>query len=381
MGDINLLWLAIGPVLIPLLAKLFFPHKISWIELLLNIIVVLALTAGIYSIAKHNNISDVEVINGQITEKTFSTYTCTRNMPSAGCRHSYSCNCRTVRYTSTCYRNGKSYTCTKTKRVCDTCYRYPWERDYYLQSDIGRFSVPRQDPQGATEPLRWVRTEIGEPASRHNSYTNWIKASADSLFKEHKGLLEQFKDLPDYPNKIYDIYKIDRVILLGNINFNTEFLNKELSEILKILGPQKQANIIIVITDNPDDSIAYALRAKWDGFKKNDIVINIGVDESNVVQWTKVFSWSKNEMVNIVLEDEIYKHFSKKPIESNYLILTIFHNVTQYFERRSMKEFEYLTQDAVMVPTYLWATLILLSIFGTIGLSYVFYKIEIGDKK
>jgi hypothetical protein len=194
-------------------------------------------------------------------------------------------------------------------------------------------------------------------------------------------LLEQFKDLPDYPNKIYDIYKIDRVILLGNINFNTEFLNKELSEILKILGPQKQANIIIVITDNPDDSIAYALRAKWDGFKKNDIVINIGVDESNVVQWTKVFSWSKNEMVNIVLEDEIYKHFSKKPIESNYLILAIFHNVTQYFERRSMKEFEYLTQDAVMVPTYLWVTLILLSIFGTTGLSYVFYKIEIGDKK
>ena len=302
-------------------------------------------------------------------------------MPSIGCRHSYSCNCRTVRYTSTCYRNGKSYTCTKTKRVCDTCYRYPWERDYYLQSDIGTFLVPRQDPQGATEPLRWVRTEIGEPASRRNSYTNWIKASADSLFKEHKGLLEQFKDLPDYPNKIYDIYKIKRVILLGNVNYNTEFLNEKLSKILKILGPQQQANIIIILTDNSTDDIAYALRAKWEGFKKNDIVINIGLDQHNTVQWTKVFSWSKNEMVNIVLEDEIYKHFSKKPLESNYLILTIFHNVSQYFERKSMKEFEYLTQDAVMVPTYLWVTLILLSVFGTIGLSYVFYRIELGENK
>jgi hypothetical protein len=82
------------------------------------------------------------------------------------------------------------------------------------------------------------------------------------------------------------------------------------------------------------------------GFKKNDAVIFIGVNPDKSVNWAEVLSWSKNSIFNIELRDDI--RAMKGELDLRSVILRLYHIGMDKYERRSMKEFEFLRDQ---IPT------------------------------
>lgn len=353
----DLFWIIfLFPLVWPFIAKGIFGTRITWTEMTLNIVIVLVLFSGCWFIGKGFKMSDVEILNGHVTGK---------ERLRVSCEHSYQCNCYT-----TCTGSGSNQTCSQT---CSTCYEHLYDVDWRVDMDIGATYIARVDRQGTTEPPRWTAVKIGEPASLGHSFTNYVKAASSSLFHADDELVKKYKDIiPHYP-PIYDYYRVNHII---SINVPIDGLakwNYDIAERLKRLGPKKQANVIVVFVNNSDPNYAYGLRAAWQGFKKNDIIIVVGVTQYPKIDWVNVMSWSKNDMLNVMLRDEI---MSLKEI-SRSKFLDVVENITlQYFERRSMEEFQYLKDDIEPpLSAMIFATII--ALFGSPLLTYYFQRRDV----
>jgi len=298
----------------------------------------------LYETGRWSKTHDTEVLNGQVTKKDWQR---------VSCEHSYACNCRPI----SC---GKD--CTTTH--CDTCYEHFYDVSWYVYTSINRtFTINRIDRQGLEEPGRWTSTQIGEPIAVTHGYTNWIKAVPESLFTpESDSAMALYKNqVPDYPLDIYDYWRLDRVLSDG-VYIDVRQWNDRLSEALKTLGPEKQINAVILLTKISDPNYVYAVKTKWLTGKKNDAVIVIGSDkDGKTISWVRVFSWSKDQLFNISLRDDI---LALNTLDATKVIDALVDNTKKHWTRRSMKEFEYLASQ-VQPPT--WA--IVLAIIFSVGIS------------
>ena len=111
--------------------------------------------------------------------------------------------------------------------------------------------------------------------------------------------------VPTYPKNIQDYYRINRAISVGVAVPDIQQWNADISNILKQLGPQKQANVIVLFVNTNDPQYEYALRSAWLGGKKNDIVVMIGSTEYPKIDWVRVMSWTDKEIFKIELRDAI----------------------------------------------------------------------------
>jgi len=343
----------IVPLLIAIGAFLF-SKEICWKEMLciVGVQFVIALISAL--LCYYSNVSDVEVWNGTIVSKKQEWVSCT---------HSYQCNCRTE-----CSGTGKNRTCST---VCDTCYEHlnDWDWVAYT-SNNERINIDRIDRRGSHEPPRWTAIKIGEPSSIEHGYTNYIKGSPDTLFR-NKGLKEKYKEyIPKYP-RVHDYYKINRVLKIGNINIDNSF-NDEISILNSKVGPLKQANIIVIFAEGLPREYFYAIQEDWLGGKKNDIVIVIGV-KNNKPEWSEVMAWSKNELFQVSLEEDIE---SLESISSYNLLNIIKENIMNHFERKPMKDFEYLKSS--ITPSGLqWTISLIIGFLISIGMSIFFHVNEV----
>jgi len=329
-------------------------QEISILEIVVASSLGLLIGFVLYQTGRWSKTHDYEVLNGQVIDKDWKR---------ESCEHSYSCNCRSV-------------SCGKYCRTthCDTCYEHFYDVSWYVYTSIDHtFEINRIDRQGLGEPGRWTSTQIGEPIAITHGYTNWIKGVPESIFTPESdsamGLYE--KDVPDYPIDIYDYWHLDRVLSIG-VNADLREWNKKLSETLKTLGPNKQINAVIILTKIKDPNYTHAVKTKWLTGKKNDAVIVIGTD-GKAISWVRIFSWSKDQLFNIKLRDDILalKEFNADKV------INVFVDITKkHWVRRSMKEFEYLSSQ---VQPPMWA--IVLATFFAIGISgylcYVFIKVDL----
>jgi hypothetical protein len=155
--------------------------------------------------------------------------------------------------------------------------------------------------------------------------------------------------------------------------------NNLLPEILKILGPERQANVVILVTDITDPSYGDAVIYAWQGAKKNDIVLIVGVNNGNElkVNWLKVHSWSKNKMFNVVMRDEILNRGDiSDPV---WLMDTIKATALSHFERQSMKDFEYL-KDEIEPSEGMIIFIVIFTLILSCGLTILFHKVELGSR-
>lgn len=289
-------------------------------------------------IATYVSTSSTEKLNGQVTGKERNTVSCS---------HSYQCNCRT-----TSSGSGSSRTTTTT---CDTCYEHSHDYDWDVYTTVGTVTIDREDRQGVDQPARWTSVRNGEPVSVNHTYTNWIKPAHDSLFhlKDHDE--KTLKALPKYPGEIYDYYRVDRIVLDGIKDPNVAQMNEYLSETLRTVGPNKQANIIIVATNKPSATYADTVYAAWQGAEKNDIVVFVGVS-GNQIQWVNIQAWAKSSIFQVKLRDAI---LDSKTFDLKNIIDISSQMTNSYYQRKPMKEFEYLKDD-VQTITPIAATIILL---------------------
>lgn len=340
--------LALVPLLFPLVVKVIFHTSINYWEWGLQTFIGVIVLFGLYSAGNYMQFSDIELWNGRVTEKTVKRQNCPIgwvDYADGFCQHYTTRSVRTG--TQTCSGSGNDRRCTDDYKT-QYNYYYPWEQNWLVHSNIGKsWTIARVDAQGAAEPLRWAEVNIGDPVSKTNSYINYVRASASSLFNKDARLAEQYKEIiPEYPIDIYDYYKVDRVITTLEIEIdNISEYNTKLSKALSILGPERQANAVILITSITDKLFGDAVINAWRGAKKNDIIIIIGVDNSTNlnIKWLKIYSWSKNKLFDVELRDSI---LDVGNIQNPELLINNLKSITlEHFERQSMAEFEYLKDE------------------------------------
>lgn len=316
---------------------------------------------------------DTEVLNGFVSGKEIHKFECPINTWNP-CENGFDCNCVTTTYE--CGTSESPQTCSTTK--CDTCYKYKWEQNFFVHSSLQgnrAYKIRRIDEQGANTPPRWASAQTGDPVSITNVYTNYLLGVADSLFSEDGVAEEKYRAIiPAYPLNVYDYYHIDRLVTVGKVNLDRKAWNESISRILVQVGPKKQANVIVVVAEGVGIDFANAVRRSWKGFKKNDIVVFAGVDETGKLTWTRTMSWSEASMVNIKMEAEILRLFSGTTLEPVAFTNTIKAVSLEHFERRPMEEFEYLKGSAPLTTTqvtWIWIISTLMGLGLTLGQLYL----------
>lgn len=361
----GLLILLLFPLAWPFLAKRIWNTTINWQEMVLQIFIVTIITTGVWQAGKYGQTEDTEIWNGQITAKSrdHGQYT-----------ESYDCNCHT-----TCSGSGNNRSCSEE---CDTCYREHYTVTWAAKSTIGSITFEHLDRTSTSvyatpDPATYTNCKVGEPAAGERTYTNYVQAVPESLFHDNSNTAEQFKgQIPAYP-RVYGFYKINRVLTVGTKipESLVTSLNDGIGNELKTLGPAKQVNVIMILTEIDDPTYRYAIENAWLGGEKNDVVIFIGVDGTKIT-WADEMTWalnSGNELFHEVMVDGLKEIGS---IDSPEVVPFIGKTIATKYDRPQMKDYAYL-KDAIEPPTWVIVLAILLAIGGSIGLTVVFHKIDV----
>ncbi len=345
------------PVLVELMAFLFWSRKITLKEFSIEVMAQ-ALVAGIIvGVIHYKNVGDTEIWNGTVRNKA---------REQVSCSHSYPCNCCSVSCGKDC-----------STVVCSTCYEHPYDVDWavYTTNDE-RIEIDRINSQGTNEPPRYASTIVGEPTSVVHRFVNYIKAAPDTLFR-HQGLLEKFQSsLPSYPQNVYDYYRLDRLVLVNGVSvLNSSEWNRRLAELNGKLGRKKECNIVAVFVKNLPEDYYYALEQSWVGGKKNDIVVVTDVDDSGRIQWVDIMAWSKNELFKVKLRDDI---MNLETLDQAGYFQAVENDVSAYFWRKPMSDFEYLKSS--IVPSKMeWIVSMIISLIVAVGMCVLFYRVDINN--
>ena len=355
-----LLFLLFLPILLPLVCKLFLKSTLNWQEMVIQAVLPLLAVGVLYAMAMGGKTLDTEIWNGQVTSK---------KQVRVSCSHSYQCNC----YNS-CSGSGKNRTCT---RVCQTCYEHSNDWDWRVYSTAGNFEIPRVDRRGRDEPPRWSSVEIGEPASREHWFENYVKAVPESLFNDAE-LADNFEALPPVPTypEVYDFYRIQRAIPVGVNVPELDKWNHNLSMELRTLGPERQANIIVLFVNTPDARYRYKVEANWLGGKKNDVVVFLGTEDGKTLLWADVMTWARNmgnSTFHVQLRDAL---LAQEQLDSRATVDTIAEHVDRLYDRPEMKDFAYL-KKAITPPMWALVLIVLITLSISLGLAYYFHRNDV----
>lgn len=351
--------LLIAPIIICVLTFVVL-KTISAKELLLQFgsaILIAGVSAGLMSCVSTH---DTEILSGSVISK---------QQTRVSCSHSYSCRCR-----NSCSGSGKNKSC---HRVCDTCYDHSHDYDWDVDTTVGNIEIDRIDRQGVHEPPRWSAVFVGEPVVTTHGYDNYIKAAPDSLFR-HQGSLEKYKgQIPEYPNDVYDYYKINRLVTVGFRLENEARWNESLMVLNADLGAKKQVNAIIVIVKNKPHDYYYALEQAWIGGKKNDAILVLSVDEQLKPQWAKVMTWTTNKVFEIKLRDAI---MAQEQISLLSTMRILHSSIDQFYKRKPMKDFEYL-ESSITPSTTSWVVSMIIQLIFSLGIAFICHRNDVfGDE-
>lgn len=337
------------PALVVVFAKFVLKLQICRTEMLIQMgvgVLAVAMMWGVTAISTAMyKPYDTEVLNGQITGKDVNRMVCIKDTYT-GCTNSYSCDCYTVCTPTTDSKgNVTGQSCTTH---CSTCYRYPWEQDWYAIADINpNISISRVDAQGAKTPPRWTAVKIGEPASTTSRFVNWLKPNTGTLFKDGGIFAERYKEIiPAYP-KINDLYRVNRVLGVQTTVPNHKAWNDGFNTSLKTLGPKKELNIVMVVAKDVPREFSDGVQYAWHGLKQNDAVLFYGLDKNGNVSWVRVMSWAASAIFDVevtrVMEASLGKPFaSVDPVST---VSSVERIALAKFERKPMEEFEYLKKN------------------------------------
>lgn len=321
---IGFIWFVVAitivAVLTPFITKIYFPHKLTWGEISISIIISIILSITSTLIVMYGGKSNTEIMNGEVVKKS---------QVEVSCSHSY----------QVCSGSGDN-------RVCVTHYEHFNDYDWRVFTTVGELNIDRIDRQGKDMPPRFKKVVIGEHVALESSYIDYLKEQETSLLykKNHKENSRFEKLIPRYP-RVYDYYHIKPVLFSGvRVSKETrDEYNRMLTDELRSLGNQKQVNVVVVFVNTDDVEFGEYLRNEWKNGRKNDQVVVLGVTDYPKVSWGYSFGWSKNQKINSSIKYDINHINEVTPATLTSLVVS---NVKKNFTRRPMSEFK----------SYLWET-------------------------
>jgi hypothetical protein len=301
--------------------------------------------------------ADTEILNSEVIDKKREHGSYVR---------SYECMC-----VSSTTGSGSNQ---RTTRTCQTCYEDRYTVEWTIKSGLGTKTIDSKDWTTKTvyllpDPTFYTNAKRGDPWAQRHMYVNYIKAVPESLFQS-AGKVDGYEaHLKDYPSAIYDFYNLDRLVQVKASVPNAASWNKQIAETAKLIGPAKQANLVIVLVKDLPEQYFYALERHWLKGKKNDVIAVIGYDSlESPAKWVNIMSMSKSEVFNIRLKDDLMGLAKLDPLETT---ATIRKNVIANYQRKPMADFEYL-KDSISPPIWVIAALAILNVISLFGI-YFFY--------
>lgn len=351
MFDLTLLWLLLIPAMLSAVSVFTIPifshgriDRPTAVKFAVGGLFVSGLLFAVaINAGKAAKMADTEIWNGQITGK---------DREHGHYLRPYSCNCRTD---------------SKGHSSCATCYENRYTVTWTFKSTIGDIQVDHLDSSWrsvyqSNDPILYQRADAGDPCSRAMPYVNYLQAVPDSLFHAAPDeLMAQFWSLlPDYPIRPYDLIRLDRVLPMSVQIEDPGSWNRDLAQMLKLLGPAKQVNAIVVLanTDNPD--FVHALRTHWEGGNKNDAILAIGApDYPNKAAFAEVIALTENNIFQVSLRDAI---LDLETLSREAVLGALQENITRHYVRKPMADFAYL--EAEIDPPAWMIVLTALAVFA-----------------
>lgn len=360
-NTMNLAILLIPSLIVVLIMKFKYHTAITTKELLIHTgicFLAAVLVLGTSYLINYSQLRDVEILNGQVTEKYSQRENCTSQ--SSSCKH--------YTWHERCWTTYDSK--GRSQRECESykVFDYPYEIDWYVKSTVGKFEIERVNRQGTQTPPRWQEVKNGDYAAAENTYINYLFADKHSLFSTEDLISmydkEYLESLPEYPS-ISDYYKTHHVI--NKTDYDVSGYDEYLREVLKTLGAQKQVNIQVLVYDYHDVNFVDAVTSIWRGGKKNDVIMFFGISNDGVVKSFNSTSFAKG-MNNEELHSKMRMDALNEVLTLDLLKVQV-HNIQTKFERLSNKEFEYMAvkmepRKDVMIA----ASLILIVLSIVVGL-------------
>lgn len=178
------------------------------------------------------------------------------------------------------------------------------------------------------------------PVTRPHRYENRVQV-ASSVFNFPDVLPEEVENfgLHDYP-PILDGYKQRNI--LGNGGPSQPKADARLQQANALLGAPKQVRMYILLYKNQPLEASHKQEGLWKGGNKNELVLTIGLDDQNHVDWARVFSWSDSERLKVDIREYVAKTFKDRPLDLVMVVNHMARHTEEQFVRKEFAEFSYL---------------------------------------
>lgn len=197
-----------------------------------------------------------------------------------------------------------------------------------------------------------------EMTSCKKTYENRVQAS-DTVFS--------FVEVDPKEKKLFEYPKITKpyhqVCVLGDVGPHNQKYKWNMEYINATLGKKCKARIYLLAWKNRDMQAALDQQNYWKNGNKNEIVINVGLDNDYNVTWSYVFGWTMQETLKAFIRDTVS---GMKKLDLKKIADAIYPEIKPLTIRRDFKEFNYVTVSPPM-----WAVILvyLLTIAVSVGIS------------
>jgi len=320
---------------------------------LLEAVMAVLIIAG-FSSARWGAMSDTEFWNGRVSAKDHGKMSC--------------CHCSTECDTCT-DSDGRTSSCN-CHEECDHYQDYKWT----ISFTTGDTVIAKKCSGWNRPPAVWTNAVIGEPAAIPHTYTNYLKADPDSVLRQSSEATST-AEVPAYPRS-HDIYKVNRAINVGTSMPQGKW-NVGLMNLNADLGKEKQVNIVVLATNNPNPTYAKKVEEEWLYGKKNDVIFVLGAPDGENIKWAQVVTISRVELLKIHSRDQLR---GMKLTDPNGVLTKIRTLVDEEFTRSPMSDYEYLAAAAKPSPFALFF-LYALAFVGAIGGSFIMIQYDVFNEE
>lgn len=366
------------PIIAIIVLVIFFKKKMAiWEYSLVFLIpfigIFIAKYASIYSQSHATEYLDSYLVSAEYYEywSTWKHRTCTRtNCVGSGKTRS----CHTVSYDcSYCDENqphwvaydnmGKSYNITQEhfERLCRI-----WGKRQFVEMNR---NINHHWNCGV-DGNKYITSYDGvfdhtQPVCNKHSYENKVQCSK-SIFNFQK---VDKRDIINYNlvnyRKDFDRFNYDPVygIIQPDATKRLNIWNSK-------LGTFKQVHMNIIIFKNQPIMAAELQKALWKGGNKNEFILCIGINDSKQIQWTKVISWTEQELLKLQVERTV----ANMEFNLTNIVDTMAFHVQKDFKRKEFKDFKYLNIEPTSTAIFVC---FLVTMILTIGLAVFSVKNEI----
>ncbi|HED33114.1 MAG TPA: hypothetical protein ENJ08_02705 [Gammaproteobacteria bacterium] len=339
------------PIVWLLISRYLLRNTITIAEMLLGIVLVTGAAGTLYYLTLNAMKLDYELWNGQIEKK---------EKRKVSCSHSYECNCRS--------------SSTGGTSSCSTCYEHDYDWSWILHTSAGRIYINRIDSRGLETPPNWEKAYVSEPVSLVKEYTNYIKAVPSALYDNPEFKTDQAYDgfLPQYPLDLQTEYSFQHVRAYGVEVDDLPEWNRLMAETLKVIGPEKQVNVIVLIVNARADSYMASLETRWLKGKKNDVIVVIGSSQYPEMDWVEVMSWSPSRAFKEGLKEAVMR---VDKLTAKGIVPVIETHIRASYERMQMADYNYL-EDEISVPQDIFWWLLGILTIGPMLFTLLAYKYD-----